>query len=372
MDDDIFLKSIIEKDLIKYYKKEIRIRIRGAKKRFDSEKSEKLIKIKNGIEEQKSHRDLVCNSICPFTENGSLIQTGFKYIRGEPLVEKNVPNLDFLLFRRNEGSNYIILGECKSSISSPGAIINETLERKQIVLDNLDYIKTDYLDIAINAKVIIEYVIVCGPIEANQLIVQLSSELYNSSNHQDIIIWSRIIEKDCLKINCFEPRRELSNCAFKHRDPALRGRLRDGAITGGCHFDVFPSSHTFIYLMLIRKIAWKNGNSLFLTKEGLEETLRKELYYCSPEFVNKKVGMIIDIAIKMEFLIWDKHLNAFKLKISPISGLAFELALFKKWSDYKLKIEYEELLINERDQLQDEVGRMRKYIPKSLFEYDEI
>jgi hypothetical protein len=153
-----FIRSLQHPDIKKKYISERRIRVRATKTKFKSDKKFLEDKINNFIEEDKRHSAIINSCIIPFTE-GPLSITEYKFIRVAPLLELNLPNMDFLLFKRNSPCNFAIFGECKGSFSNPANVIRELEERKGYIEQNKEYITTNYLNLSTDEKVHFEYVI---------------------------------------------------------------------------------------------------------------------------------------------------------------------------------------------------------------------
>ena len=101
---------------------------------------------------------IINSCISPFT-NGPLSETDYKFIRAAPLFELKLPNMDFLLFKKNSECNIAIFGECKGSFFDPVSVIKELKERKGHIEQNRQYIITNYLHISMSERVHFEYVI---------------------------------------------------------------------------------------------------------------------------------------------------------------------------------------------------------------------
>jgi hypothetical protein len=100
MSEDEFLEYLWHPDIRKTYIKEYKSRSRVIKREFKSKKKHLTEKFKAPIEEDRRHSSIFNMCISPFMSEGSLVKTGYKFIRAAPLLELGLPNMDFLLFKK--------------------------------------------------------------------------------------------------------------------------------------------------------------------------------------------------------------------------------------------------------------------------------
>lgn len=159
MDDEDFLKVLYFKKLKDAYIQEKKLQLKKLEQDFESNRSFLESSMRNAIEDDRRHREMVNVCVAPFTEKGSLVNVGFKFIRASPLAEFNTLNVDFLVFKQTPKAKIAIFGEAKGSISSPEKILNEFRKRIKIINQKQDYIKTHYLKMQTDEEVFFEYVI---------------------------------------------------------------------------------------------------------------------------------------------------------------------------------------------------------------------
>lgn len=156
--DDEFEEELNTSGLGKKYKEEVgevKKNIKRDLKKEDKKFQQQLLK---EIQRAEFHDQLLSMAIAPFLNPTIKEKLGYRFVRCAPLLEKNIKNLDFLIFKDSEKRPIAIFGEVKGSISNPNQVIQEFFERKKVIEKNREYILKNYLKT--KKDVIFEYVLV--------------------------------------------------------------------------------------------------------------------------------------------------------------------------------------------------------------------
>ena len=158
INDEEFEKTLKSNNLGKKFKDEITRVRKDLRKGLKKENKKLEQSYKEEIRRSEYHDQLLSMAIAPFLNSAFQRKTGYKFLRCAPLLEKEVKNLDFLIFKDCEKKPIAIFGEAKSSISNPNQIIDEFIERKKILASHKDYVLKNYLNT--NKNILFEYVLV--------------------------------------------------------------------------------------------------------------------------------------------------------------------------------------------------------------------
>lgn len=322
---DAFLKTLPQKlskkynDLQKTYYSEY---INNFREKIDE--FEESINL--GIRTDKEHRDLINLCVFPFSKAQSDDDLNYLFIRGEPLWELKIPNLDFLLC--NFEKKFIIFGECKSSIYNYNYVVNEMEERQKIVENKMPYIIEKYIGFKPKN---IGYVIGVYSSDDEELITKI---IERDSN---FIVWSIDRYNKLLSFRSFLNISEQQKRKIEHNHCKLNHKLRKiKTDTGG--YDMFPSSHIITQLRQIILTKEKKQNDLIVSPSKIKNKVKDDLFYLDDTIQTDFASKIINYAEKIGFIqpIDDKYLEYRIISNYRIdSGL--EKDLIKKFIDYKIK-----------------------------------
>lgn len=356
MDEEEFLKFLNFKKLKEAYIKEKKLQLNKLEQDFESNRNFLESSMRNDIEVDRKHREMVNVCVAPFTEKGSLIDVGYKFIRASPLVEFQSPNVDFLVFKQTPKAKIAIFGEAKGSISSPEKIISEFRKRIEIINQKQDYIKTNYLKLQKDEKVFFEYVIAVpsgyAPDVLNKVI----------ENGGGIIVWHAPVTGHA-EISIAFPSKILSNRAsMMHRDHELNEALSQ-AKSNRKMFNFFPQVHTVSKLQLLLSAARVGDAGHIIINSELKECLSQDLFYLDEAAIEEEVKSIIDIGLNIGFLETTIEKDYYHVKARGTKRDTLERQLVDKW----LKNQIDDRLKVQKEQVTQEVRV--KYKAKRLKEY---
>jgi len=336
MREDEFLDYISFNDLKEAYEAKKREEFKVLEDEFESKKQFNTESKRQGIEKDRRHRDLLNTCIFPFTEKGPLSSSGYKFVRASPLYELNVQNMDFLLLKKSARNNIAIIGECKGSISNPGATITETISRIEVANEYSDHIRKEYLHLSHDDDFIFEYVIAVPTSYAGDI---LNKVIETESN---LIVWSAPLTSDAELSIAFRPKSlTIPREKMMHRDRDLNKALQR-VPSNRKVFDVFPQAHSFSKLTSLLRVARPGATGLIVAKEELQDLLStKDLFYMEDEFIKKEIELILSMGEKMDFLEWSPEDNAYRIKARGTKRDTLETALEEKWIKNQLEIDLE-------------------------------
>ncbi len=245
----------------------------------------------DGIEKDSRHRRVLNLCIYPFYALDSPpVELGYRFLRASPLSELGVRNMDFLVYNYTKKRAVAIFGEAKGSIASPTKIVRDTMEKKDIVVQNEDYIKSTYLKVK-EKTVNFEYVIGV-PVEKNIRICEAIEDAGGG-----LIPWSAGgLERRSLSLEIPKNVDKSIRKTMIHRDTGLNSSLKELKSHDSC-FSVFPDSHDVTWLELMIEAS----DNLVIETSELEKRLQMYLFYLGDSekshFLKKMVGKAVEVGI---------------------------------------------------------------------------
>lgn len=335
MSEEDFLEILSFEDLKRDYNSEIRARKDEIQSEFESRKDFLEKSKRSGIETDRRHRDLINSCVFPFTNKGSLAQTGYRFVRAAPLVELNIPNLDFLLFKYTNRFKIAILGECKGSISNYSDILKELKIRREKVQQNIEYIKENYLQLTSSDTLYIEYVIAVPTNDA----VEMLNHIIGSEGKQ--IVWQAAIAGNPEISIAFPPRNiNVPRESMMHRDPQLNRALDPTNHTQSNRsvFNVFPQCNKFIKLCSLIRAARSGDAGLIVGKEDLRSVISQDLFYMEDDIIDTETEDLLSKGEDIGFLEWtDDPDHAYKIKARGTKRSNLEKQMEEKWIKYQVQ-----------------------------------
>jgi hypothetical protein len=339
--------------------------MRVAKSDFQARSDSVEQSIVAGIEDARRHREIVNACVFPFTRSkGELrTETGYEFICGSPLHELGVENADFLLFKNEERHKIAVIGEAKGTVSNPDSIVNEAKSKVETALQNLDYIKTNYLRLPKDENVHIEYVLAVPVNWANDV---LNCIIERGGG---FVTWAVPLTGDAELRMAFPPKRlakGIRRISMMHRDHKLNEMLDGGTPSERNEFSMFPQMHGYLELTTLLRITTIEGSKVMVTRDRLAGLLSKELFYMDDSYRNRKVDSIIADGLSVGFLDTIAGSGAFKVVALGKNLRILEDTLKKKWMARQLKIKEEQAVQSRVSKLQEEL-RIKKEKEKVWF-----
>ncbi|RMD90435.1 MAG: hypothetical protein D6813_09150, partial [Calditrichaeota bacterium] len=297
VDDEEFIKSL-PKIQARSYLAEVRKTKNEIRRKYKDNFDEYERKKNNAIDDDKRHREMINSCIAPFLRGGSLINTGYKFIRASPLFElDDVRNVDFLLYKEEKDICFVIFGEAKGSVSNPAKVVSQFRKRIEEIEANEVYIREKYLNIPPSKKLIKEYVL-CVP---DSDTVEIINKVIESGG--GIIVWhSPTIGKQelSLSVPTKDSLGEKIRKTMMHKDLHLVRSLRK-ARTNRSIFNVFPQGHICSKLNSLITASVREGEKRIVTEQRLFNDLQKDLFYLEEKQLEILMGKIIKKGIEINF-----------------------------------------------------------------------
>lgn len=323
--------------------------------------------LKKGIETERKHRAILNTCVFPFTETGTLVGTGYHFVRASPLAEYGLPNTDFLLFKDTPRFRCAIFGECKSSAASAMEVVNQMRERMAVAEANRDIIARECLKVNDPNSVIFEPVIAAPPADAH---VVLNRVVETGGG---ITVWSVETSPDAILGLCEPPRRDIQICGLDgkqilvkrtsllHKDRELVKGLANPVASNSAFINTFPKTHRVLEMLALARVTVLGDSGFIVTKERLRDYLKSDLFYMSQEYIDDLADEIIKAAVDIKALEYRAEEQAFRLIASGSTRAAVGQAIEKKWVDHQI----DDLFVRERDEAlsalhQEMLGRKPK------------
>ncbi len=338
-------------DLIETYRVKVAEAEKAAKREFWQNVEYRRQKKRHGIELERTHRALLNAAVFPFTRGQDGASIGYQFIRASPLSELDKPNLDFLIVKLDASPPVAVFGESKGTIQDPGGAVAETIERIQVVQENLVYVKSRYLSLEESAPLRTEFVLVCPSTEVADVLraVQISGSRF--------IVWhAPLIGQPILKLATPPeiPERHL----MLHSDRGLNGLLDETPTARSC-FDLWPKIHPALTLSATFKLVERDDRNLYVTEDLVRKVVGTEMFYLDDTERDKHVSMILERAASIGLL----HLVPGELKYRVASARekrsATESRAISLWIEHSLRLDLQEGILASHASVQDELRKLR-------------
>ena len=365
MSEEDFLEYLSVPDLKKAYALSLKAQKEGVKKEFEASREFFEKSKKAAIEADRRHRDLINSCVYPFTNKGSLAGTGYKYIRAAPLSELDLPNLDFLLFKRTDRFRVAVLGECKGSISNYKSIVKELQERVAVVEENLDYIKKQYLKLSESKKIFLEFVI---SVPTNDAVEMMNKIIENGGGQ---IVWQISIAGNPEVSVAFPPREiTIRRETMMHKDKLLNTALDPTKHTQSNRnaFSIFPQGHVYLKLCSLIRSARSGDSGLVVSREELKSDISQDLFYMDDIYINKETDQILLKGKEIDFLECTEIDNIYKIKARGTKRGTLEDQLEEKWMKNQLDQDLKKNIENSKLLLRNDFIKKRGKV-KTIFDY---
>jgi hypothetical protein len=219
--------------------------------RFLAEEKTHIAKaVKNETTIDSQHIDIVNHCAYAFTESGPAKQSGFHFIRVEPLFSHlEAPRFDLALYNPEEKTS--ILVECKSGISNP----KDTLEQIDSAEIFADAKKTELEEEIGSSLTRLEYVL-CAPAHEVDGVLNILRK-----NKLPLIVWSLDKFRNTLKLHrkSDDTSAEIRRIGL-HQNEVLRRMLFDTVESTGRVIHFLPSSHM---CRLLQEVIMKMQSDVF-------------------------------------------------------------------------------------------------------------
>lgn len=305
--------------------------------------------LEDDISNDKRHRELLNLCIFPFVESQL---NGYEFIRADPLSELGEPNFDFLLW---DFDGHAIFGEAKANVGEgwEGTVVNDVVEQREAVEDNIDYIKRNYVGSDIKN---IEYVVAAFSTDADRVAKKILSE------REKVVTWSVHQMGKTIDVHSPAPPREdwiedpdEYYDLIQHTDTALNSALRREDSSTEC-LDFFPESFPVTELYALISASHKSDNRVLLNVDDLLQTVEENLFYLSPAAQEEKAEDILRLGKEIEYLReWDAPGADYKLISRYTHSDGLERTLSRKWIDYKVEQKKDEIRDDCRDDVKEHI-----------------
>lgn len=346
-DDEKEFLTKLPPDWIKKYLKEKDKIVEDIQRNFENTREIRESQLNAEIAQDKTHREIINICIYPFTQNGSLSDTGYQYVRQNPLAEfEGTPNFDFLLFKNSTRCGVAIFGECKGgSVSNPNTVIDDMVDKKCHVNKNIQYIKSDYLKLPADSKIILEYVLAV-PWNVSDNVLNRIIE-----RGEEIVTWA-VPRTGDPEMSIKNPQEQIKERhKFLHHDKKLKKRLNN-VKSNRKFINIFLCSHTFSKLQALILAASWHGDVFAVDKTILRNNISQDMLNIDDKVIVCELESIIEKGLEIGFLEHVPNEEIFRVISRGYRPDVLERTLLKKWIDYTLKIKLE-------DEKKDEISKLR-------------
>jgi len=354
--DNEFEKSLTVKGLShKYHDQAVKLR-KKLRKQLKTDDKKYADSLEDEIHQMELHDQLVSMAIFPFLQNTSISsQLGHQFIRSAPLLEKEVKNLDFLIYRKGGNVPIAIFGEAKTKIQNPTQIINEFKERKKVIESNKQYILEKYLDNP--NKVIFEYVLCVFSSDAAKM-----KEVIEQSGG-NIILWSADLAFSDLQLEGSKKSKTRRN--MSHADTELSRSLNKVSTSKKASI-MFQQSHIVTKLKSLITVkefvnAIKHVKMQKFSQTDLDYYLSRVLFYLDGTTRNEIRDYIIKKAQELEFL--KSESGEYKIITAQKNNRGQEKELERRWIHQKVETRHKQRMEEEVAKLRDEYQELNQKQP---------
>jgi hypothetical protein len=290
--DSNFIESLTFPNLKEEYIRERNNLIMSISEKYEKNKDLLSEKKNLGIELDRAHRMILNACIFPFAQKDSIDKYGYYFLRGSPLRELDVDNVDFLLVQPT--FNRVILGEVKGNVADYGDVIDEMKERIGTIESNTQYLEKNYLQQTISEK---EYVIGVGLGDGDRM---MKTVLRKGGK---IKVWSTGIDpvsfKQILMLMVPPNEKNSPENSMIHSDLVFSKAMRRVETTSNFK-SIFPESHTFAKLSLLTQIRERQDGTFSFT--DFQNLVGEELDYLEQNEVNSITKRILKICEEIKIV----------------------------------------------------------------------
>ncbi len=349
MDEKAFLESVRFEDLKDKYLSEKELVLTSEKRRFREAREKRERDLIAGIEDDRRHRETLTLCINPFAHEGfQPYELGYRFLRGAPLYELDVANFDFLLVNLEFRPPVVMFGEAKGSVSNPGRVVKEVLNRKATALNEMAYVKENYLRGTADPRV--ETVLAVPAVDAIQVMEAIVEE------GGGIIPWMVDRGDNVLSLKLPNHIDGPLRASMLHGDNDLNQALKKmGSLARG--FNIFPQSHPVTKLRMLVASAQRIGRSLIVDTNILLANLQADLFYLEPMATRELQQEILSLGFDIGLL--REVDNEIRLSTRWTDRGAVEEEINSRWVGKRLeqrrRREEEEAILTLQAQITDEL-----------------
>lgn len=361
-----FETSLAIPELIERYQRDLRALEKEERDRFDREKDE-LWRLKAAdIENERSHQALLNLAVHPFVEgsiSGKTQSLGYRFVRGSPLSEFDVPNFDALIAKLLPREKPIILIACevKASVGRPRQVVNAILEKGKALEDRMGFVVETYLRQSKSRPVVFEKVVMVESVNANTMVQAVVSAGAN------IRVWHGPLAGTETLSLAAPPNGTPNRNKYLHSEPQLNNVLNKLPSLRRT-FDIWPKSHPLMQLGALLASAHPVGSSMVVREDQVQAVLSHDMFYLTTQERSETARRLLEIGTRIEFLEPTGVKGEFKVVSRGLRRDSLDRTLQEKWIRWRLRQDFEEVLAQRKGELQEAFRKDRaKY--KSIDDY---
>jgi hypothetical protein len=322
-----FLNSLSFEDLRQDYLKEKEAILAKLHEEIASEMAQKTQELRDEIQIDREHRKILNACVYPFASKVSSVRgLGYRFLRAAPLLEKNVGNLDFLVYKRGSQSGGVaIFGEAKGTISDPRSAVKQTVDREQIVMENAGYCKSTYLG---GESSEFEFVLGVSSVDSNNV---AKAVVHRGGG---LIIWHSERSANP-ELTIHVPHEDNVRKSMIHSDDKLNHELGRKVPTSLEFKTFYLQSHVVSKLLVLIGIDRRSPDGTF-AKEDLIKVVETELNYIDdPATILRETEIILSTGIQIDFVdsLGQGH---YKIRSRYKNSVSREADLIDKWVDNRM------------------------------------
>lgn len=366
IDDKPFIEFLKLDSLKKKYSDEIEKLTQQLKKEFeDPVEYQAKYKMHDGeIIKDRNHRQVVNACIYPFSQKGKLTKLGYYFIRTEPLLEKGISDVDFVI--ESPKKQIAIFGEAKTSTVNASKIISEMKTRKKVIEENEQYLQQTHVP---NSNKF-EYVFGTHAIETRDLYARIveSNEKFVSWQYGGFDDNSNILSIYVPESVTKETREKVM-----HQDDELNRNLVR-VNTNITYKNILPKSHPLAMMSILTWIDRENDpdnddkKGTFRLKDLLE-IFAIELEKFSNELIEKLTKKTIHEAVEIGFVRELDETDTYKIISQSSDPEARYEDLKRKWIDHAIKKAKNRKLLEKKLKLQSKMREEKLRIQPPIDSY---
>ncbi len=362
--DEEFETELGMPDLIAQYRDGVRKIEHSLRKDFTEHRDE-LRKLKiAALENERLHRDLLNLCAYPFTENGrGSRELGFRFLRGSPLHEKNLPNFDLLIARLlpPDQPACVILIEGKASVGNPRQVANEVEDKKKVAIDAMGTMMTTYLGQPAGRAYSMETVIAVDSIDANNM---MNAVVESGFEHK---VWHGPTSGPETLSIAAPPKGTPNHHRFLHSSKPLNDLLNRLPSVRRA-FDVWPKTHPLIQLGALISASHPAHTGVQLTSHALDAILSKDMFYLTPEERAALSRTLVELGQAIGFLTPLEATGEYRAVAKGVRRDSLEQSLQEKWLRWQLERDFEREQERHKETLRATIRTQRaKY--KTILDY---
>lgn len=325
-----------------------RIRLEEQEKRVENEGN-----LRSEIHIDQEHRKILNACLYPFaTKVSRLRKLNYYFLRAAPLLEKGATNLDFLVCKNVPTNRIAIFGEAKGTVSDHSKTVRETLDRRNVVESNRNYINQTYLG---GADANYEYVLGVSSVDSNNV---AKAVIHRNGG---LIVWHSEKSQNP-ELTIFVPSEDHVRASMMHAENELNQELGRKVPTSLEFKTFYLQSHIAAKLLILLSIDKLSPDETFKLEDVIKVVETELNYIDDPNVILGEARTILQTGIDIGFVGVIAE-NRHRIKSRYSSAASRETDLMDKWVEHRLEKLLEEKTEAALTELRNKYLDLRKKRP---------